>query len=80
MARRPRPDAGDAVPGLEYTDVAAAVEALREAGFPLVDDHNRPGAVGAGRMPMSSRDGVRVTTADAYLATGLDPAEPSRPG
>jgi choline dehydrogenase len=46
---------------------AAALEAMREVGFPTVEDHNRPGSVGAGRMPMSSRDGVRVTTADAYL-------------
>ncbi len=40
---------------------------MEACGFPNVEDHNRPGAVGAGRMPMSSRDGVRVTTADAYL-------------
>jgi choline dehydrogenase len=46
---------------------AAALEALEAVGFAHVDDHNRPGAVGAGRMPMSSRDGARVTTADAYL-------------
>lgn len=50
------------------TDVASAgLEALEALGFSTVEDHNRPGAVGAGRMPMSSRDGVRVTTADAYL-------------
>ncbi len=36
----------------------------------MVEDHNRPGAVGAGRMPMSSRDGIRVTSADAYLPVG----------
>jgi choline dehydrogenase len=53
---------------LEPTEIlAAAARALDAVGFPLVDDHNRPGAVGAGRMPMSSTDGVRVTTADAYL-------------
>ena len=53
---------------LELTEIGAAgQEALEAAGFPPVDDHNRPGAVGAGRMPMSSRDGLRVTTADAYL-------------
>jgi choline dehydrogenase len=54
--------------GLELSEVAAAsLAALEAAGFPAVEDHNEPGAVGAGRMPMSSRDGVRVTTADAYL-------------
>ena len=56
---------------LEYVEIgAAALEALGATGFPLVEDHNRPGAVGAGRMPMNSRDGVRVTTADAYLPIG----------
>ena len=47
-----------------------AMQALRDAGFPAVDDHNQPGAIGAGRMPMTSRGGVRVTTADAYLFPG----------
>ncbi|HEX3629804.1 MAG TPA: FAD-dependent oxidoreductase, partial [Candidatus Dormibacteraeota bacterium] len=56
---------------LQYTDVcSAAIEAVKAAGFPTVEDHNRPGSVGAGRMPMSSRAGVRVTTADAYLPAG----------
>jgi len=36
----------------------------------MIEDHNRPGAVGAGRMPMSTRSGIRVTTADAYLPAG----------
>jgi choline dehydrogenase len=59
---------------LELTEIAAAgLEALETVGFPLIDDHNRPGAVGASRMPMSSRDGVRVTTADAYLPIGDTP-------
>ena len=53
---------------LELSEVAAGgLQALEAAGFPIVEDHNRPGAVGAGRMPMSSRGGARVTTADAYL-------------
>ncbi|HMK10762.1 MAG TPA: GMC oxidoreductase [Acidimicrobiales bacterium] len=52
----------------DFTDVAAAaLEACHAVGFPDVEDHNKPGAVGAGRMPMSTRDGMRVTTADAYL-------------
>src|SRR5207247_8288754 len=55
-------------PQLEPTPVMeAALEALAALGYPSVDDHNRPGALGAGRMPMTSHDGVRVTTADAYL-------------
>src|SRR5579859_6387197 len=40
---------------LEHTaPAAAAFEALQASGFPLVEDHNRPGAVGTGRMPFSS--------------------------
>jgi choline dehydrogenase len=60
---------------LPYTDaLSAAVSALEDLGFPEVDDHNQPGAVGVGRMPMNSRGGVRVTTADAYLPLGSTPA------
>jgi choline dehydrogenase len=59
---------------VESTDVgAAALNALAATGFPIVEDHNQPGALGAGRMPMSSRAGVRVTTADAYLPVGITP-------
>ena len=59
---------------LYYTEIAAAgIDALEAAGFPTVDDHNEPGAAGVGRMPMSTRHGVRVTTADAYLARGHTP-------
>jgi choline dehydrogenase len=55
---------------LDFSETAAAgISAIGAAGFPAVEDHNRPGAVGVGRMPMSSRDGIRVTTADAYLPT-----------
>lgn len=54
--------------GEELSEIAtAATEAALSLGFPPVDDHNRPGAIGVGRMPMTSRDGRRVTTADAYL-------------
>ncbi|HYN69193.1 MAG TPA: GMC oxidoreductase [Candidatus Eisenbacteria bacterium] len=54
----------------------AALRAFDAAGFPRVEDHNEPGAIGAGPMPMSTDDGRRVTTLDAYLppsfqATGL---------
>ena len=53
---------------------AAALEAFDAVGIPRIEDHNEPGAVGAGPMPMSTRDGVRVTTADAYLAHGSRPS------
>jgi choline dehydrogenase-like flavoprotein len=59
---------------IELTEIAAAgLEALQAVGFPRVEDHNRPGVIGAGRMPMSSRDGVRVTTADAFLPLSETP-------
>jgi choline dehydrogenase len=61
--------------GLELSEVgAAARQALGAVGFPAVEDHNAPGAVGAGRMPMSSLDGSRVTTADAYLQPAQTPS------
>jgi choline dehydrogenase len=59
---------------LNPTDASSAGQRAFEAeGFPMVDDHNRPGVVGAGRVPMSSRNGVRVATADAYLPFGSTP-------
>ena len=45
----------------------AAVEALEDLGFPALEDHNAPGAVGVGPMPMSTDAGRRVTTLQAYL-------------
>lgn len=55
-------------PELELSEAAAAVlSAVQASGFTYVEDHNRPGAIGVGRMPRNSRAGERVTTADAYL-------------
>ena len=55
-------------PQLEPSEIhAAALGAFDAMGFPTVVDHNGPGAVGVGRMPMSSRGGGRVTSVDAYL-------------
>jgi choline dehydrogenase len=53
---------------------AAALRAFAAVGFPSVDDHNEPDAVGVGRMPMSSRGGVRVTSVDAYLPSDTRPS------
>ena len=52
----------------------AAVQAFEDLGFPTVDDHNAPGAVGVGPMPMSTRGGHRLTTLQAYLPPGARPA------
>jgi choline dehydrogenase len=46
---------------------AAAVEAAHRLGFAWVDDVNAPSGTGIGRLPMNSRHGTRVTTADGYL-------------
>jgi choline dehydrogenase len=62
-------------PALQHSEIhAAALEAFDAMGFPTVEDHNLPAAVGVGAMPMSSRDGVRVTSADAYLAPDRRPS------
>jgi choline dehydrogenase len=67
------------LPITRYPDVAltrvhqAAVAALESAGVPRIADHNRPGAVGVGRLPMSSIDGRRVTALDAWI--GMDVPE-----
>jgi choline dehydrogenase-like flavoprotein len=62
-------------PELERTEIlAAGLDALEAIGFPHVEDHNRPGSVGAGWMPMSSHDGTRVSAADAYLPLDATPS------
>lgn len=76
-----RPWHGDSgpIPITRYRDLArstihvSALEAWSAAGFPVVDDHNAPDAIGAGPMPMSSRLGARITTLDAYLAAEARP-------
>ena len=56
-------------PNLRRSEIhEAALLAFDALGFPRVEDHNSPQAVGAGPMPMSSRDGVRAVSADTYLA------------
>ena len=62
-------------PGLAPSAIhAAGLEAFLGVGVPAIDDHNAPAAIGVGRLPMSSRDGVRATTADAYLPRSGRPA------
>ncbi len=74
---RPWHGADGSIPVNRYRDVEptpalrALVEAAVAAGFAPIDDHNEPGAVGVGPMPMSSIDGARVTTFDAYLDRGI---------
>lgn len=56
-------------PGEEPAEIhAAALRAFAALGFPHIADQNEPGLIGAGRMPMSTRNGQRVTTLDAYLS------------
>jgi len=51
----------------------AAVEAFRDLGFPTIEDQNAPGAVGAGPLPMSTHNGRRLTTLQAYLPRDAPP-------
>ena len=47
---------------------AAFLDGAVAAGHRYVEDHNRPGAVGAGPTPRNVRDGMRMSTAVTYLA------------
>jgi len=47
-------------------------EAALHVGHGWVDDHNAPGAVGIGPVPLNMVDGVRQTPADHYLDPALD--------
>ncbi len=47
----------------------AVSSAFRNLGYPEVTDHNHPESTGFGAYPMNQRDGVRVSTAIAYLLT-----------
>ena len=59
--RRPAPD--------ELAPIQRAfLDACANAGYPVVADHNAPGAAGAGLPPTNLVDGVRQSTALTYLA------------
>ena len=45
----------------------AYLEACQALGFVRVTDHNHPQATGVGPWPMNQRDGLRISTAIAYL-------------
>jgi choline dehydrogenase-like flavoprotein len=47
---------------------AAFLDGAVALGHRCVDDHNRPGAIGAGPTPRNVRDGMRMSTAVTYLA------------
>ena len=46
---------------------AAFLDGAVALGHRYVEDHNRPGAVGAGPTPRNVRDGIRMSTAVTYL-------------
>ena len=53
----------------ELTPVQRAfLESCSNAGYPRVDDHNAPRAIGAGLAPMNTLAGVRQSTALTYRA------------
>jgi choline dehydrogenase len=45
----------------------ALAEAALDQGYPWAPDHNAPGATGLSPYAINNRDGVRVSTNDAYL-------------
>jgi 5-(hydroxymethyl)furfural/furfural oxidase len=45
----------------------ALAEAALDAGYPWEADHNAPGTTGVSPYAINSRDGVRVSTNDAYV-------------
>ncbi|MGH8013353.1 MAG: GMC family oxidoreductase, partial [Candidatus Binataceae bacterium] len=45
----------------------AVADAALDLGYGWSDDHNAPGSAGVSRYAINSRDGVRVSTNDAYL-------------
>jgi len=47
---------------------AAFLDGAVASGHRYVEDHNRPGSVGAGPTPRNVRDGMRMSTAVTYLA------------
>jgi choline dehydrogenase len=55
-------------PGELEPEQAAFLAACSELGHPAVPDHNAPGAIGAGRLPTNTIDGIRWSTALAYLS------------
>jgi len=50
----------------------AFIEAGRQAGYPLTSDYNGHQQEGFGRMDMSVKNGLRWSTANAYLKPSLD--------
>lgn len=49
-------------------DQTAFYHACRAAGFPDCPDHNQPDSTGVGPFPLNNVDGIRYSTALAYLA------------
>jgi choline dehydrogenase len=55
--------------GAERSDIAmAAQEAIEATGVPAIADHNAPGAVGVGPVPVNEIGGARLGAASTYLA------------
>ncbi|MFJ8017013.1 GMC family oxidoreductase [Streptomyces sp. NPDC096339] len=55
--------------GEERSDIASAgQEAIESTGVPAIADHNAPGAVGVGPLPVNEVAGERLGAASTYLA------------
>ncbi len=58
----------------------AFLEAAASLGHPLIDDHNAPGSLGAGPIPLNQVDGVRMSAAVTHLLAAPRPPEPRAAG
>jgi choline dehydrogenase len=56
-------------PAARSTLSDAFLASAESVGCARVDDHNRPGALGAGPAPVNVRDSIRMSCALAYLAS-----------
>ncbi|MGI8647678.1 MAG: hypothetical protein DLM55_10115 [Acidimicrobiales bacterium] len=64
------------IPVRRYAELTQVQQAFLDAsaitGHTLIADHNAPGAIGAGRLPVNEAAGVRQSTALTYLAAARE--------
>ena len=69
VSRQRGADPHPSLRGRPRSDVAAAgQDAIAATGVPVIADHNAPGAVGVGPVPVNEVGGTRLGAASTYLA------------
>ena len=78
LARRRRADPDQPLPARRRGSSCRSASARRPSsvGHEWIDDHNAPGAVGIGPIPLNMLGGERQTPADRYLDPALRAAQP----